>query len=52
MHFFRSREDAEAWALGRKGIAILSIAEGNELAQEHWVERYREALDRLAARNE
>ncbi len=43
MHFFRSREDADGWAAGRDGIAILSIAEGDELAQEHWVERLRRA---------
>lgn len=39
MHFFRSREDADIWATDRSGIAILSISEGNELAQEHWVDR-------------
>ncbi len=43
MHFFRSREDADGWAAGREGIAILSIAEGDELAQVHWVERLRRA---------
>ena len=46
MHFFRSREDADNWALGRSGIAILSIREGNELAQSHWVDRLRHATDR------
>ncbi len=44
MHFFRSREDAESWAIDRDGIAILSVAEGSELAQAHWVERTRRAL--------
>ena len=39
MHFFRSREDADQWAEGRADIVILSIAEGNDLAQEHWVKR-------------
>ncbi len=43
MHFFRSREDADSWATGREGIAILSIGEADELAQEHWVERLRRA---------
>jgi hypothetical protein len=43
MHFFRSREDANGWAAGREGVAILSIAEADELAQEHWVERLRTA---------
>ncbi len=43
MHFFRSREDAETWTLGREGVAVLSIQEGDELAQEHWVARLREA---------
>ena len=41
MHFFRSREDAESWAAGRESIAILSIEEGDELAQRHWVDRAR-----------
>jgi hypothetical protein len=44
MHFFRSREDAESWLIGREGVAILSVAEGSELAQVHWVERTRRAL--------
>ncbi len=39
MHFFRSREDADAWVTGREGLAILTIEEGCELAQEHWVRR-------------
>ena len=43
MHFFRSREDADIWAAGRTGLAILYIDEGVELAQEHWVERLRRA---------
>ena len=41
MHFFRSREDADGWAAGREGLTILSVAEGDELAQAHWVERLR-----------
>ncbi len=41
MHFFRSREDAESWVDGRGALAILSIEEGCELAQEHWVRRVR-----------
>ena len=40
MHFFRSREDADSWAEGRESVAILSIEEGAELAQSHWVRRY------------
>jgi hypothetical protein len=43
MHFFRSREDAESWAADRNAVAILSAEEGLELAQWHWVERYRRA---------
>ncbi len=43
MHFFRSREDAESWASVREAIAILSVEEADELAQEHWVERHRRA---------
>ncbi len=39
MHFFRSREDADQWAEGRAGIVILTIAEGDALAQHHWVGR-------------
>ena len=39
MHFFRSREDAASWAEGRDALAILSIEEGSELAQYHWVRR-------------
>ena len=46
MHFFRSREDANHWAAGREGVAVLSIGEGVELAQEHWVERLRRAAGR------
>ena len=45
MYFFRSREDADVWAEGRGGVAIFSIAEGDELAQQHWVERLRRARD-------
>lgn len=45
MHFFRSREDADVWATGREGLSILSISEGSELAQEHWVKRLRRAGD-------
>ena len=41
MHFFRSREDAENWVAGRGALTILSIEEGCELAQEHWVRRVR-----------
>lgn len=41
MNFFRSREDAAGWAKGRNGIAILSVSEGDELAQYIWVERKR-----------
>ena len=37
MHFFRSREDADGWLVGRGELAILSIEEGCELGQEHWV---------------
>ncbi len=48
MHFFRAREAAEAWAEGRSGIAILSIAEADELAQTHWVERTRAAAKRAS----
>ena len=44
MHFFRSREDAESWGLGREDVVTLSIQEGAELAQSHWVERYRRAI--------
>ena len=47
MHFFRAREAAEGWALGREGIAILSVAEASELVQDHWVERTRIAHARL-----
>jgi hypothetical protein len=43
MHFFRSREDAETWVGDREGLAILTIREGDELAQAHWVERQRRA---------
>ena len=43
MHFFRSREDAESWTRGREGVAVLTIPEADELAQEHWVDRLREA---------
>jgi hypothetical protein len=38
MHFFRSREDAAIWKQGRGNVTILSISEGDELAQRHWVE--------------
>jgi len=41
MHFFRAREAAERWASGRNGIALLTIDQGSELAQKHWVERSR-----------
>ncbi len=41
MHFFRSREDAENWVAGQDAIVILSIEEGCELAQAHWVRRAR-----------
>jgi hypothetical protein len=44
MHFFRSREDAESWATGRDAVVVLSIEEGAELAQWHWVERYHRAI--------
>ncbi len=39
MHLFRSREDADQWAEGPAGIVILTIAEGDALAQHHWVGR-------------
>ncbi len=48
MHFFRAREAAAEWAEGRSGVAILSIREADELAQAHWVERTRAALERAA----
>jgi hypothetical protein len=41
MHFFRSREDADQWAEGRDDVVILTLAEGDALAQYHWVERDR-----------
>jgi hypothetical protein len=41
MHFFRSREDADLWAADREAVTVLSIGEGDELAQEHWVQRLR-----------
>ncbi len=41
MHFFRSREDAVSWVAGKDALAVLSIEEGCELAQEHWVRRAR-----------
>ncbi len=41
MHFFRSREDADSWVAGRAALALLTIEEGCELAQEHWVRRAR-----------
>ncbi len=37
MHFFRSREDADRWVAGRDALTVLSIEEGCELAQDHWV---------------
>jgi len=47
MHFFRSREDAATSMQGREGIVILSIAEANQLAQWHWVDRQRSAEARV-----
>ena len=52
MHFFRAREAAEEWALGRAGVTLLSVTEADELAQDHWVERMRGALGRLVPRGE
>jgi hypothetical protein len=46
MHFFRARAAAEEWAQGRSGVVILSLSEADELAQTHWVERQRAALER------
>lgn len=50
MHFFRSREDAEGWATGREAIAILSIEAGDELAQDHWVERTKSPMQAASRR--
>jgi alkylmercury lyase len=42
MHFFHSRETAEIWLKDRPGIAILTVAEAWELAQENWLEKKRQ----------
>ncbi len=43
MHFFRAREAAEEWVSGREAVVPLSLADAFELAQVHWVERWRRA---------
>ncbi len=37
IHFFRARADAERWLEGRPGIAILTVAEASQLADENWI---------------
>jgi alkylmercury lyase len=36
VHFFAAREEAEPWASGRDGIAILTVDEGFELGRQAW----------------
>jgi alkylmercury lyase len=39
MHFFASRESAEAWLKDRPGIAVLSVDEAWRLAKTNWLDR-------------
>lgn len=39
MHFFRSRETAEIWLKDRPGIAIFTVEEAWQLANENWLAR-------------
>ena len=49
MHFFRAREAADEWKRGRKGVAILTLEEGYQLALARWIDPKRAAEARRVA---
>ena len=40
MHFFNSRKSAETWLIGQPDVAILTLEEAWQLAQEVWVKPF------------
>lgn len=46
MHFFSSRDAAEAWVKNRPGIAIFTVEEAYRLAYENWIKRKHDSFSK------